>query len=264
MKSKIMTMAVLTLLLISMTAVTVVSAFNGSEITEVMPTSQDAYIEADRSTSNFGGYHTIKVRASTTYPYRTLVQFDLSSLPSSANISSAVLRLYYYQYLGNDPVNGTLWAYRITQGWIEGDEPSDPYTHEGVWWSSYDGNPTPHSWTTAGGDYNTTNGAAAIVPGSYGWMNWTVTDIVKAWVEDGQENNGFLIKDATEITETGYQIMFRSREYNGQDPILEITYIAPVGGEILSVNTLQVLTPYVVALMVLVGAVGFLSKKRLL
>ena len=91
-----------------------------------------------------------------------------------------------------------------------------------------------------------------------------VTDIVTAWVEDSLENTEVLMKDSTEITDIGNQIMFHSREHNEEAPILEIAYIVPVSVEGRAVNTLQVITPYVVALVIVVDVIGFLSKKRFL
>lgn len=187
----------------------------------IQPSNQDTFINGAFPGLNYGGGAELIVRAaSATESYRVLVQFDLSSIPSGATVTSATLKLYYYEWGTADPVGRTIWGYRLTQSWTE----------MGASWLQYDGT---NSWSSSGGDYTLDGGSSATVPSSYGWMTWTVTDIVKAWIEDSEPNCGFLIKDATETSTPWCATEFYSRDTTNPDhtelqPILEITYTEQV------------------------------------
>lgn len=182
------------------------------------PSSQDTFISSMFTGLNYGGAGELIVYAtSSTWNYRVLVQFDLSSIPPGSTVTSATLKLNYYRWATNDPAGRTLWANRLTQSWTE----------MGVTWSRYDGT---NLWSNPGGDYDLGDSASATVPSSFGWMTWTVTDIVKAWVEDSEPNYGFLIKEEAEgAVSASYMAYFYSREYEETElqPILEIEYTPP-------------------------------------
>lgn len=181
--------------------------------------SQDSSITIYEPYANYGSETSLYINSFLDHQQRSLVQFDLSSIPSGATISSATLKLYYGSHYGGSeaaPAGRTYWAYRVTHSWTE----------SGVTWDSYDGT---NPWTTAGSDYTVTDGASLTMPSSLPvWVQWDVTDIVSAWIEDGQPNYGFLIRDAdeTQNMET-FNALFRSREYTNiadLNPTLEIVY----------------------------------------
>ena len=187
--------------------------------------TRDSYIDAGSPDSNYGSEAALYVESYDAQQRRTLVQFDLSTIPPSAEITSATLKLYYATYsksvvAGESPGGRIYWAYRVTQ----------PWTESGITWNKYDGT-TP--WTTAGGDYTGTGGAALTMPSSMPrWVEWDVTNIVEAWIEDSQPNYGFIIKDADETLTVDNWVWtsFRSSEYITQEdrnPILEIIYTDP-------------------------------------
>lgn len=184
----------------------------------IQPSSQDTFISSMFTGLNYGGAGELIVYAtSSTWNYRVLVQFDLSSIPPGSTVTSATLKLNYYRWDPNDPAGRTLWANRLTQSWTE----------MGVTWSRYDGT---NLWSNPGGDYDLGDSASATVPSSFGWMTWTVTDIVKAWIEDSEPNYGFLIKEEAEgAVSASYMAYFYSREYEETElqPILEIDYTPP-------------------------------------
>jgi hypothetical protein len=184
----------------------------------IQPSSQDSYISEWSSSSNNGGNDYILVNPHAGHAYRIVVKFDLSSIPSGSTVSTATLKLLYNHGTSETPAGRTYMAYRITQSWTE----------MGVTWERYDGT---NSWATSGGDYTTSGGASSIFPSSYGWMSWDVTNIAKAWIETGEPNNGFLVKDDNESSFVGAipQANFCSREWAESDkrPILEITYTEP-------------------------------------
>jgi len=179
--------------------------------TTIQPSSKDSQILSDWPDTNYGSDTWMCV---CNLARRSLVQFDLSSIPSGSKISSATLKIYYGFWATNNPSGRTYWAYRVTQSWTEG----------GVTWNKHDGT---NNWATQGGDYTTTDGDSATVPGSSdSWMMWNATAIVKAWIEDDEPNYGFLIRDGDETGATTYFAYFRTREFTDPDlhPILTINH----------------------------------------
>ena len=120
---------------------------------------------------------------------RTLVRFDISSIPAGSQILSATLSLYYLDTISSstsNPYGRTYWAYRLTQtAWDEN------LTN----WNTYDGT---NDWATPGGDYTTEDGASTTVPKYFDWMSWDVTNQVQTEYSSGIGTANFLIKDGTE------------------------------------------------------------------
>jgi hypothetical protein len=141
------------------------SIVHGSTTTTFQPSAADNYLRQDAAT-NYGGAQLVEVQSRDTHRNRrTILKFDMSTIPPGATVISATLSLYYYDILGTVPTNRPYWVYRITQ---------TAWTELGSTWNTYDGT---NSWSSpgGGGDYATTDAASATVPGSYGWMNWPVT-----------------------------------------------------------------------------------------
>ena len=167
------------------------------------PSTTDTILDEGGPNTNYGTETYLWVRSrSSSRNNRAILKFDVSSqIPSGSTINSATLSLYYYIHGSNDPVGRTEWAYRITQtAWGE----------TTATWNKYDGT---NAWTTAGGDYTTTDGASTTVPASYGWMNWDVTAQVQTAIDSVSGIAHFLLKDGTESSSTPYNCNFYSREY---------------------------------------------------
>lgn len=184
--------------------------------------AQDACIDAENPDLNYGSDVALYVESYDSKQRRSLIQFDLSTIPSDAQITSATLKFYYASYscsvvAGDSPSGRIYWAYQVTQPWTDNE----------ITWNRYDG---INSWTNTGGDYTEAGGASLVMPGSFPtWVDWDVTSIVEAWVEDSQPNYGFLIKDGDETATVDNWVWasFRSSEYSTQadrNPILEIIY----------------------------------------
>ncbi|MEM3018316.1 MAG: DNRLRE domain-containing protein, partial [Candidatus Bathyarchaeia archaeon] len=167
----------------------------------------------------------------------------------------AHLRLYYMEWVIGNPSGRTYGAYRLTEGWTETEST----------WNKRDG-VTP--WTTAGGVWTAEDFASSIVPPSAEqWMSWDVTGIVKDWIEDGQPNYGFIVRDQNDgVASTDASARFYMREYVTEPalrPVLEIEYVlpTPVGGIVMPTNKLEILAPYV-ALAGLVAIISMLAAIR--
>ncbi len=152
---------------------------------EVQPSAADAHIrDGESSSNNFGDKTSIWLKkAIVGFQRRGILSFDFSALDDSAVIESAYLDLYYFNNsIGNDPASETVEVNRLTQtGWVE-DEAT---------WNGYK-NVTP--WTTAGGDYTATDQAAALMPGAFGWVRWTVTEQIRNAQRNTSEIANMLVK----------------------------------------------------------------------
>jgi hypothetical protein len=200
--------------------------------------------------------------------YRVLVEFDLSSIPSGSTINTASLQLYY-EGVVNAPVGRTYTANRVTTNWVEGNGNGGGTT--GATWNKPDQSQTP-TWTTNGGDYTTTGAASQVVPATFGYMTWDVTAIVKAWIEGGQPNYGFLMKDLNENVLGTVGAYFWTREYGSFMPILTVDYSAtpapsgpttPVGGFMEPVSKLAIVAPWLAVIgLVGIGTVVVVARKR--
>jgi hypothetical protein len=169
------------------------------------PSTADTSLNQYTPDTNYGTRASLYISSQgPSYNMRSILEFDMTSqIPSGATVNSATLSLYYWQYGPYDPSGRTYWAYRLTRtGWGE----------TTATWNKYDGT---DSWTTAGGDYTTTDGASITVPGSYGWMNWTVTNQVQTAIDSGGRIAHFLMRDGTEDASGEYTAYFYAREQTG-------------------------------------------------
>ncbi len=138
--------------------------------------------------------------------YNTLVAFDLSGIPSGANIVSAELKLYY---IGNGNPGDVYQVCRITKDWDEN--------------------------TVTGQDINQNKnvvctGITATVPSTPNtWMTWDVTDEVKAFLDGTYENHGWLIKSNTYNSWNPWKSQYLSKDSSDSAyyPQLVITYTTP-------------------------------------
>jgi hypothetical protein len=164
---------------------------------------KDAYVHSINPDTNYGHSQDLWMGKGTYWDLgyaRSLVQFDLSSLPGDPNlITSAVFSAYQY---ATAPAAGgrAVDVKRITSTWDE----------DTVTWN----NPPNYDDTTVW--------ASAAVGDCflYDWVNWDVTALVKNQVSGGSTNLGWLLKMYWEIpagaSRLGY---FRSTDYTA-DPIL--------------------------------------------
>lgn len=176
----------------------------------------DAYVTNEETNRNFGadGYIFFG-RSDYGYIYRSLLKFDVSSIPSNAIVTYAGLDLYQN---GNiQQYANTFAAYNITQDWDElgvtwNNQPNyDPATESGA--QTYDG-------TTVG------------------WRTFTITNIVAAWVNGTKPNYGVMLKATNENAFGGSSyIASENTSYPQNRPKLVITYnVAPTAPTVTAPN----------------------------
>ena len=110
---------------------------------------------------------------------RSLIKFDVSSVPAGASINSVTLRVYKWNSWDYPGRSRTITAYRISSNWSEST----------VTWNSRP-------------SYAEAYGSASVSHDGTGWYSFDVTNLVKAWA------NG---------TYPNYGVMLRGPEYSGSD-----------------------------------------------
>lgn len=155
-----------------------------ADITDVQPdgtAGADAYVYEDVPGTNYGS-STILVTGREGGPtyygrYRSLLQVDLSSLPSGS-VTQALLRLYMEAGGGGYPSGNSVGVHEVTASWSEstvtyGTQPAH--------------NPVAEDIVTAT---------------SAGWYEWDITDLVNAWKSGSKTNHGVMLKHADEVSAT--------------------------------------------------------------
>ena len=144
---------------------------------------------------------------------RTLIEFDLSSIPSNADVTSATMDLYCYYITGD----GTVYIYRVLVDWVE-DQVTWNERKSGVSWA------TP-GCNSVGNDREGTAIGSKYVS-STGWNSFDLdADKVEEWINGSFSNNGMVLKESS----FNVNINFRSSDYgdSSTDPKITITYTIP-------------------------------------
>ncbi len=120
-----------------------------------------------------------------TFTARSLLQFDLSSVPSGSEINSAKLSLYENHSYSCDPRR--VDVYRVTDSW-----------GSGVTWSN-----KPSFAADPADTLNVAKGYSSACPG--GRINFDVRSIVNYWKNSAANNNGFGIRARNEDDKYGWK-----------------------------------------------------------
>jgi hypothetical protein len=102
---------------------------------------------------------------------RALVRFDVTSLPPNQSITTATLRAYLVSSRDYPNYSRTVTAYRVISSWVE----------SGVTWNSAPG-------------YGSAYSSNSIVHGAWGWYDFDVTALVRAWYAGTYPNYGIMLR----------------------------------------------------------------------
>ncbi|MGB5932505.1 MAG: C1 family peptidase, partial [Anaerolineae bacterium] len=150
---------------------------------------------------------------------RSLIQFDLSAIPTGTPIDSALLQVYLVSSYDFPGETRTITAYRIPSTWSE---------------SSVTWNTRP--------SYGEAYGSASVTHGAWAWYSFDVTNLVRGWVNGTLPNYGVMLRGPEW---SGYDSSWRafSAREGSYTPQLVITYTgypasgkAQVGSESLGVG----------------------------
>jgi hypothetical protein len=178
----------------------------------------DSYVDSNNPTYNYGTSSTLKI-GGYNGRYGIAMYIPLTSLPSNITVQRALL--YLTQTAGTSQVSFVCDIYRFTGSWTE----------TGITYSNMPGK------VLVSGDSIST--ASAGFP--YTYSN-NITNIVKAWLEQGYENRGLYAEATSFAGQQGFFGDFASKDHSNASyrPYLEITYnqkpsaptvLAPNGGE---------------------------------
>jgi uncharacterized repeat protein (TIGR01451 family) len=165
----------------------------------------DACVMEGRATTNFGsasdmwaGYD--DYLSPDGKIVRSLIQFDVSAIPSGTSIDSAVLRAYLVESYDYPSKTRTITAYRIGSSWSE---------------SSVTWNTRPSCAEAYGSD--------SVTHGSWGWYSFDVTDLVSGWVNGSLSNYGVMLRGPEVSGSDSSWRSFYTRE-GSYPPQLVVTY----------------------------------------
>lgn len=164
---------------------------------------------------------------------RGVVQFDLSTIPAGATITSTKLTLEMIKTPSGAGIR-TVSLHKLTADWGEGTSfdgsggasgsgnGATATTNDATWLNAL--HPVT-TWTTVGGDYSTTVSGSQSVDalGSYDWNTTGMVTDVQNWLDNGNNYGWALIGDesANKTVKT-----FATHEFAtaSQQPVLEVTY----------------------------------------
>ncbi|MCU0796842.1 MAG: DNRLRE domain-containing protein [Akkermansiaceae bacterium] len=171
------------------------SGTGGSEDT-TFTTTKSTWAYEDLATRNYGADPAIVIESNSPFRAHSFVEFDLTSLPAGATITSATLRLVHSNLTNafGDTEAGspfTVGVRRLTRSWVEGSALNAVQAGSLTWSSA-----GPANWTAAGGDFATTNygsfvGGASDAVGTVYSVN--VLTLVNEWYQGTQANHGLVL-----------------------------------------------------------------------
>lgn len=187
-------------------------------IVTTINSSKDNYMSgtAGEQNTNYGNLLWLAIKDGSAFRHRSIIEFPLTSLPPSAVISAALMRLWYGSTVHSVPTGKTVWAYKqVRPDWVELQST----------WIIYS---TGNNWATPGGDYVIINpvGGSTVVPAApLVWMEWDVLAIVQDAFLLGIPVE-ILVRFALEnVVGLGSTVYLAARE-SDIDPQLVITYTA--------------------------------------
>lgn len=194
---------------------------------------------------------------------RTLMKFDLSTLPTGSSVSGS--RAFTLKLFATNPINVpasySIQVSPVSQSWVmgTGKKWDTPNTTEGVSWNFKSGVTENDFWSQPTASISSLGqggtwfaGAGQVVTQSFNYsttdLNMDVSSIVEQWISGTIVNEGFIIKftDAEESSSINYgNLKFFSKDTNTvYKPRLVLAYddstwsgSIPVGGTLTAEDT---------------------------
>lgn len=140
----------------------------------------DTWIDENAPNLNHGSDGGLHTKPDAGDLSRTLIQFDLSSIPANSLINCATLHVYERDKSDDQ----TIYVHRITNSWN---------APEATWLNRETG----ITWTSPGGDYDPTVVASFPADTNNGYQDIDVTSLVQFWVDNPGSNFGTLLRSTT-------------------------------------------------------------------
>ena len=210
-----------------------VTAANGA--TTSLPAVADTFIyDTDNHTSLLGPfglnttmsyYNNSSTAGNPTFDQfaTPLVQFDLSSLPANAVISSAILRMSFSSY---NVAGQTAWdLHAMTTPWVEASAIAATPDGSGTWAAGLGG-------YFGVGDYGASLGTATVINAINQLQSFgDIASTAQGWYDTPGSNKGLALTgfvgtpdDATDAYNGAMSLISRSNSQTAYRPVLDITY----------------------------------------
>jgi uncharacterized repeat protein (TIGR01451 family) len=141
---------------------------------------------------------------------RSMLRFDLSSIPTGASVVDAKLHLDFVTscYYSGHSQQRTVTVYRAASPWSEST----------VTWNNKPGYAEAYGSASVG-----------VTSSTLGWYSFDVTNLVRAWMTGTYSNYGVMVLGPETSGSEFVRFEITASEYSGTwfDPYLEVTYIAP-------------------------------------
>lgn len=176
-------------------------------ITATFEPIADTYIYVWSPSANYGRGQTLKVSLWGSSGYeKSLLKFDLSSIPQNAIVSEAILT---FQVVGWNGKTGQIELYKVLRDWNELQAN----------WKQADQN---NNWASPGcsGSLDKENNPYLTFNVNFGENKINLTSLVQDWVKKSSSNFGIIL--TTNQKDTSFLI--NSKENPAQKPILSVTY----------------------------------------
>ncbi len=164
-------------------------------------TSKDTYIR-NNSETNYSTASVLKVgKTAAGAEFRSLIEFNVSSIPDSNTVTSAKVQIYL-AYASNNSANMTIRAYRLTSAW----------SSIATTWNN---STASSAWSTPGGTYDSTLLDTISVGNATLPYNISITTAARGWVNGSYSNFGIILI-AYNISDGDYKD-FNSSESDSND-----------------------------------------------
>ncbi|MBW2980810.1 DNRLRE domain-containing protein [Candidatus Woesearchaeota archaeon] len=187
---------------------------------------KDTHIRGGYPNRNYGAEGEIQVKGDQSQ--RSLIEFNLSDIPSSSLIENATLELYVTGKGTGSPV---INIYRINNSWTEGTGTGE-VTDDGATWNSRNGSV---DWDDQGGDYDETIWANYTLVDRYIWVSFNITELVQKWVNGSYPNQGLMLKSVTSGTNI-WKFASSDNINSTIRPKIDINYIASIPPNVTSIQ----------------------------
>ncbi|MGG6447382.1 DNRLRE domain-containing protein [Pseudobacillus badius] len=150
---------------------------------------------------------------------RTLLRFDLSSIPKTSVILGSSLNLFFSSTNNSSPLNVSI--YKLTRDWLE---------NQASW--TYAKTSPSTAWTNKGGDYVTSNKLDSVTLTSpdpsmdNNMVRWNIpVHILQEWLTNPSVNFGVILKSDTELTNIYKKFTSSDMSIAAKyKPLLSVTY----------------------------------------
>lgn len=184
---------------------------------------EDTYIDSFYAARNWGAMAYLQVSSDPDWTTRSLIKFDLASLPAGAHVQSATLALK----LKSVATLGGISVHRPQQVWTEGTKYGTGQA-DGASWQTYNGT---NNWNSLGGDFDGPELSITEIKSGDTWVEFDIATLVREWLV-GADNNGLMLVAKSPLDWAEFHSRDAASEADA--PKVTINYSCPCGNACLA------------------------------